>query len=836
MEEENKELLTQGSLFIRERGERMVLQNDQLVCLMTKPPRSQQWVRETIEELWRQMRFFIREYKEICDSLTHEDVEIVNENSNHIYFRRVLREFISDFGLMSWQVQSLMKMAVEVELSSKKVREDYKKSKQPYAPAFLPELIAAPDLGSEMGKRVASFFRDARTYRIEDKQWQKRHPNAYRLIKTCRKHFKKYMEKELKPRMYVLTNGSSTRLQDHVNITDINGIVYMTEEEESAVENRWNKIIEFFKMMNFDEDIEYCVISSFRYYGTINVAPDDSGKTRISYCIDPVVQVISKAVAKCLDYVSRKLPSNCTKDQMRIIRKIVKERWNENCYILSLDMSKYSDTLQFTHIANFLLHMGMPADVVEQLSDLYSLPMYDTVKEVVTPCTSASYQGQYGDFSMITLLNISTQCDIYDYYGEYYELEKEEDVNAGAVGDDTIMVFLREHRDLFEVAQQFYAHLGVKINKTKTHTLFKGSGTADFIKRFVTKDGLIPYLRFAPFFTLDMNSWIEELLRFGRNNLDSDLFTSLCHALLPEKEAEFTVHLSWLNGGINDRELDESDIKLFCYRDERLSFKYSLKHEDDMRRWISIMHSRGIQLVNTALIGFCPHYEEVFGSEEEWGDDYEEHFWTQENASNMERATEDGILHNYSHGYERASLSNLQDLIGLTKLKAKKYRPDLAKYLEDYNRDEVYRFIEGQDKRVRRISVYTEMMEFDPAQFVLPEQTVRTKRIVDYSELGRAHNTALGLQAIDLFCNHCSSHGWVLCSDICYETERSYLLRNGQERRMYSLSKPNSRSRVPLSFSEFYEVIAEFCRDEDHAREMHSLFLENLPHNSYVIV
>lgn len=798
--------------------------------MFCKAPLSEEWVRDTIQELWLQIRLHIKDYKEVCDSLTHSEIEIVEENSNHIYFRRVLNEFSKVFGLMSLQVQSLMKMAVEVELSSKTVRDAYKNNADLYAPAFLPGLVARPDLSTRLGRSVNTFFEDGWRCLIDDETWRKRHPNLERMIRLLRKHFDKYMSK-LVPKIYVLTNASATRFEDGVNICDINGIAYITEEESEAVKNRWDKIISFFKMLNFDDDLTYVSTGSSDYYGTINVAPDDSGKTRISYCIDPVVQVISKAVAKCLDYVSRKFPSNCTKDQMRIVRKIIKERWNEYAFILSLDMSKYSDTLQFLWIEKVLSVMGFPSEVIIQIRDLYTLPMYDKVKERITPRTTASYQGQYGDFSMITLINIWTQCNIYDYLQEYYELELEHKINGGAVGDDTIMVFLRKHDNLFEVARQFYAHLGVNINRTKTHTLYQGEGTADFIKRFITKDGLVPYLRLAPFFTPDRGQWIEEILRFQRSNEMVGVFNELCDFLLSGEESRFCKNLHVLNGGAVDRQVTEDDIKLFCYRDERLSFKYSPRNKDELRHWIDLMHSRDVELCKTALIGFCPHYEEMF--EDVIGDD-EENYWTVTNYQNMEKATVDGILSCYTHGFEHATLNNLQDLIGLTMSQLKSLRPDLIDYLDDYNHDEAYRYLNSQEKRVRRITVYQEMMEFNSDAYELPQETHRSQRVTDYSAEGVAHNRALGSQMYELFSSHCRDHGWYFDYDECWRCDyRPFVTRQGVEKRLYKLQRETSMSRSVLSYEEFYQVMRPFLGEREDSKDMYYLFLDSMPYLNY---
>lgn len=779
-----------------------------------------------LEWLWFNIRLDVAAYKNVCDSLTHPDIELP-EDEKYEKFTKVLSKYIDLYGIYSLQVQTLMKMIVEVELPAWEVRKAYKNSPG-LAPAFNSSLVARPDASFEQCFAITSFMSQAWQF-SDSSQYREKHPNTYKLICLMQKHFRKYMS-SLRPRVYVLTNGSSTCMQDHYNICDINGIVYMTDEEEQAIKTRWNKIISFFKILNFDKDLLFVTAGSRDYYGTINVAPDDSGKTRISYCIDSVVQVISKAVSKCLDYVARKFPSNCTMDQMRIIRNILQKKWNKEAYIMSLDMSKYSDTAQFSNLGKLMLLMGIPEEVVVQLRDLYTLPMLDVVKGVITPRTEASYQGQYGDFSLITLLNIFTQTCIYDYLGEEYILEEKDrdECNGGAVGDDTIMVFFREHPDLFRVVQCFYNQLGVAINRTKTHTLFLGVGTADFIKRFITSDGLVPYLRLDPFTRPSQNEWVEEVLRFQRSNLLSESnFREICNILLPEEYAEFCCSLHPLNGGVIDRPITEDDLRMFVFRDSQLSYMYSLRNEDELRKWTRMMHERGIKLCDTALIGFAPHHEEFFETSEI--DDDDDCYWTQDNAHELEQSVEDAMLGTFTHGYEKASISGLSRVIGLTYAQLKEYAPQIREYIDDYNHSEIYRYMQSQTKRRKRLDVYDRMMSADLSQIDDFDSSFRSPRTTDYSSAGRAHNISLAKQCLQIIERNCHRHGWHIAWDTCWQTDREYMYRFGEERRLYSLKRVTDRSRDLLTLEEFDQIVRPFMHEDCDIESMYGNFIRFLP-------
>lgn len=808
-------------------------------CLLTMYSGSMwrpEYLIEQIEWIDNIMRGHIDEMKEVNDLITH-NVPILRRNQWHNSYEERLQMFVKAFGLESIQTQSVMKMVVDMEWNSKEIRRRQSLIRE-FPAAYQSALIAHVNVEgdtpeeTELRKRAFNFIMESWKWDGLTEEQKKRHPNLERMINLIRKYYRKYMRR-LKPRIYLLTNGSGTRLRDGYNIYDINGIIYATEEEYEKLDNGWDKIISHFKMVNFDEDHEFISDGSRTYYGRINFAPDDSGKTRISYSIDPIVQVISKAVAECLDYVSRKIGNNCTKDQMRVLRNIIKLGLHKTGYIVSTDMSKYSDTLQIRYLLALLQIMGIPEEVCRQLEDLYTLPMYDSIRKKTTPRTTASYQGQYGDFSMITLANIWIQCCIFDFFGEYYDLSKSS-CTSGAVGDDTIMSFYKEHKYLFQITQLMYNSVGVNINRTKTHMLFRGEGSADFIKRILNSDGLVPYVRLVCFHDPLPGRWIEEGLRVCRDNLctTEPEIRNLLSLFLNTEQIEFICSLHKLNGGVIDRPITESDLKIFCYRDERLGHRYSNRRADDMRHWIDKMHDNGILLQHTSLFGFYEDWEEYYELDDsEWGEDFDEDVQSCVNypsEDELEKIVIDRMLHCYSHGYKKPKLDYIARAIGLTYLDLKQKFPELYEYIEDYNLSEVYRYFES--RQVVDLDIYEELISLDLDSLVVPDTIYRPSYIFDYSPR-KAHDLSVGKHAKDILIRELvTKYGWRVEEEYVWYTDKSYLISpSGAEYRLYNLRRVMPSSRPLIPFDLFCACLGSRLKDKSHASESYSLFIHSLP-------
>lgn len=788
-----------------------------------------------IEWINLNMRGHIDEMKQCNDYLTHR-ISVIGRNRWHNEYLSRIEPMIKKYGLMSIQVQSVMKMVVDMEWSSEEVKRRARESGE-LPPAFNKSLIAVPD--SRMSKRGDMSQEEYDLLRSVDKfvsetwSWESlpdtqksKHPNLDRLIKLMSRYYRRYMRK-LRPRMYVLRNGSSTAFTDQYNIYDINGVVYMTPEESDAVDTRWNAIIEHFMIKNFSEDNTFIEQESKSTYGTVNCAPDDSGKTRISFCIDPCVQVISKAIAKCFDYVSRKIGNNCTKDQQRVIRNILKKNPN---HVISTDMSKYSDTLQIKYILAMLRIIGVPCDVLAQMEDLFTLPMHYSILGVDTGRTSASYQGQYADFSLITMMNIWIQCCIFDFVGEYYDMTST-NCTSGAVGDDTVMSFWHEHRFLFSIVKCAYNCVGVNINKSKTHEMHYGKGYIDFIKRIVTRHGLVPYFRLIALLSDNRNDHIEEALRFCRDNLiDNEEDMRKYLLWLSESEMEFLVQLHPICGGVIDRPITERDLAMYQKRQEMLGHKYRVRASDDIRHWIDKMHAEGLMLYDTCLIGFVENWEDYFDDPDswsevdEWGDLIEKPVLTGED---LENEIVDKILNCYSYGYEDTDISCLFDLIGLTWAQIQHWRQyeKVKDYLNSYLMSETYRY---HEKRARKIDVYDRLMSYKDLS--LEEVTVRCRSFKDMTAKGIAQDRAIGRHALELIKRQCSKYGWLKSEYVYYQTKEYLCIPNHPEYRLYGLYSPNCRSRSVIPYEIFKVLLRGHCVDEDHYAEVYELFLSNLPY------
>jgi hypothetical protein len=707
----------------------------------------------------------IEDTKRACDEMTH--TELARSNDKNVKQQREILQWFKDkYGERSLVYNSVLKSIIVLELPRDYIVNKVKQEGRLPA-AYQTGMIAKPkvtdryvvDFRVEADRVALEDVQDEKIERNRDDDEVRRHSNMLRLTRFMKRRFQRYMGK-LKPKIYVLRNSSGTRMQDYVNITDINGICYITEEEAYRVEHEWKPIIEYFKILNFEEDMQYkeyeCNNGTF---GSINYAPDDSGKIRISYTIDPVVQVISKAIHEALDYCLKAVACNGTYDQMRVIRNIIRNQWNQKT-IVSTDMSKYSDTLQFSAIGQVLEAIGIPHDVVIAMRDLYTLPMWDNVLSQVTPRTLSSYQGQYGDFPMITLKNLYNQCVVYDYvntmYGEKYQVVVKARFNRkkgrwidnrsfnSAVGDDTIMSFItwkRDAEELYEIIRAVFNYDGVNINKTKTHWIEHGKGSCDFIKRIIDPQGLRPYLRLSAL-EGDLDDKCEELLRYFRDNLlDIDEWKETCQLVLQEK-ADFLVNLHPICGGVIDRPISEDDLRQLIRRNEAVHRIY--EHEPDgLRIWLSRQDEEGFNILESPLLGWLDsddYYVTVESREQEEDISFEDLISgvvqeAEEESTDLKEKLIGRLLSSDRLGYKYYKLENLDRFVGLTYEQCSKF-PDFTNFIEDFDRREAYRCMIG-NKKLKRSRTYSalysrEELPYDITDITRPELISTSGQASDY--------------------------------------------------------------------------------------------------------
>jgi hypothetical protein len=709
-------------------------------------------------DLWEKFHLFPKQCKVAIDEVAHTNLE-PSLDPVTIKCKEVLKNLSETFGVFSPVYQSIVKMIIDCELDPKDIKKEVKE-RNVLPAAFVPSIVAHPSF--EMWP-VVSFVDN-----IFDKEYESdpiyfdKYTNVLRLKSYIQKKSERFFKRRsCKRRLIKLSNGSSTRIEDEVNVQDLNGSIYIAEEEIQLIQ-RCQCLLDWLHIDNFKDEFKLLeTIQVQNTFGSVNYAPDDSGKTRVSFLIDSCIQVVSKAFHEYLDYLVKDLSCNGTYRQQAVIRNmIVKGRNRREGVILSTDMSKYSDTMQRSYMIQTLEWIGIPPEVTGCLNELYSLPLWDSVLKRTTGRTTASYQGQYGDFPWITLMNIFNQLACYDFvnytYGTKYYIDlrlkkignkliSRNDMNC-AVGDDTIMAFPGwKHRaeDLFEIVQAVFNRVGVNINLSKTHWIRDGEGCCDFVKRFITKEGLIPYLRLQSAVSVNLDERCEEMLRFYRDNMVSkEEWDSIVDCFVPPDYAEPLKRLHILNGGIVDSIITPEDIRLFYYKNTVYSRSQALRNKDEIRKWIDMVHRcYDIKLIDTHLISFLVQEISPISVKEEeeeeevvlWDCEEEEIDWTREvrdvssdldsklrwNFSSWEEVkssfTEEEliqqILNTNTKGYEYPDFENISRLVGETLESALDKYPDFCSFFTDYQQNEIYRYLYSNSKR--NIDVYTRMFKED---------------------------------------------------------------------------------------------------------------------------
>lgn len=722
-------------------------------------PRAKEVV-EITEKLWEKFHLFPKQCKAAIDEISHPNLA-ASLDPITVKCKEVLNSLVDELGVFSPVYQSITKMIIDCELDARDIKRTVKEQGTLPA-AFISSLVAHPHFEMSF---VVGFVDNIFDSEYESfLSYQEKYRNVLNLKKYIRKRSEKFFRRlGNKRRLIKLSNGSSTRIEDEVNVQDLNGSIYITSEEEQLIDTM-KPLLDWLHIDNFKEEFQFLeTIQVENTFGSVNYAPDDSGKTRISFLIDSCIQIVSKAFHEYLDFLVKDISCNGTYRQQAVIRNMIKKKRHlEMGVIISTDMSKYSDTMQRKYMIETLLWLGVPKEVTRCLDSLYSLPLWDSVLKRSTGNTDATYQGQYGDFPWITLMNIFNQLVCYDYVNYNYNKKYLIDLRLKkvgsqficrnsmncAVGDDTIMAFpgwSREASELFEIVQAVFNRVGVNINLSKTHWIQDGEGCCDFVKRFITRDGLIPYLRIQSAVSSDLDERCEEMLRFYRDNMiDIEEWEEMVDDFLPPDYAEPLKKLHLLNGGIVDSLITMEDITMFYFKNAVYARAQSLKNKDEVRKWIEMVHRcYNIELRDTHLLSFLvqeiePEHVEDQGVEEEievlWDceecqdvdltrevremtTDFDEKrrlkytSWQQVKESFSEEELIQSILNTTTRGYRYPDFSNISRLEGKSLSTALERYPDFRAFFFDYNQGEIYRYL--YSNKSRQLDVYTRMFKQD---------------------------------------------------------------------------------------------------------------------------
>lgn len=357
-------------------------------------------------------------------------------------------------------------------------------------------------------------------------------------------------------RVILLNNGSSMGYEvGSIRITDTmsNICTYPSYVETPAL----SKLVGLLNDRSDNDPFVYLDHDQYVGYNiNHNYVPDKDGKIREVYQCSSDVQIISKGLHELFDAMARKLPGNYTYCHKEWIRNIIRNNWNKEKLIITTDMSKYSDTLDRAFILSILEAAGFTDDELKEMDMLYSLPVLDD-KNGILKDTKATYQGQYGDFPLITIANLTLQCALYDLLNE----NMKPGYNA-AVGDDTGFIFdYADPKIAKDLIVRLYGSVGVNINEIKTGQLNKGIGACDFVKLTFDKHGLRKYLEYRSFALNNTDQIIRDI--YDNECLTNEEKRNYFKIIFGKDISQYLMKIHKINGGLrNDRITVEDVVQL----------------------------------------------------------------------------------------------------------------------------------------------------------------------------------------------------------------------------------------------------------------------------------
>lgn len=378
---------------------------------------------------------------------------------------------------------------------------------------------------------------------------------ATNTIGICKVRLGEWRRGHREDEIVLLMNGSSMGYQvGSVDVTDImaNICTYPSYHE-------YPKLREYLHLINDrGEKDPFVYLEHEKVYADYafhhDSIPDKDGKTREVYQGNSDVQVISKRLHEMFSYIAEGIPGNYTFSHKSWIRNIIKQGWNKSKDILTTDMSKYSDTLARAFIMLILEAIGIHEEVVKEIDHLYSREVLDRDTGKRYSGSLATYQGQYGDFPMITIANLVLQECVYKLLSQ----PQKPGYNA-AVGDDTGFTFDNQDLDqALAVIKEVYATVGVNINDLKTGRLQHGIGYGDFVKLTFDGEGIRPFLEYRSY----RNNNVDQVIRdiFDNTSLTNEEKSEYLRDIFGREISSYLMGLHKINGGLRVDRITISDV------------------------------------------------------------------------------------------------------------------------------------------------------------------------------------------------------------------------------------------------------------------------------------
>lgn len=253
-------------------------------------------------------------YKSLKDKYTH-DIPYVPENRVQERMDEILRNGLKKYGKYSWQFMSFLKVGVGVEYNSKEVAAIYKKRNET-PPAY--------DL-SIRGSCLDESIQEVMDMVVMGQEVPDDMVNTKRFVERCKKLRLQWEQKSIKKnRVGKLKNGSATRIKGIYNFVDITGVVFHNDN--------YHPPVSIMKRLNIDRKPYWDYIDWTDKLGDCHgqhfVVPGKECKEiREVYVMDPEEQLDGRGIAQYLRYISIGFDTNATTDQMKWIRKCIKEDW-----------------------------------------------------------------------------------------------------------------------------------------------------------------------------------------------------------------------------------------------------------------------------------------------------------------------------------------------------------------------------------------------------------------------------------------------------------------------------------------------------------------------------
>lgn len=466
----------------------------------------------------------------------------------------IIEELCARYGRRSYTFNTLVRAISQVKKTKEQVTEEVKKrNKRP--PAF-DKYIRATDTPSR------------RVLRRELEHWLA-HSNDEFLMDLRSKMQRVLKELEDSSMEIVkLTNGTTTTIEwEGININDILSIAFAPKCVMDTEVSKLGLRLKVSNRYSDDDGFIYIPLGDSDIYsecgGDHIEIPDKDAKIREIYRMYPWIQVVSKKLHHLLDKVARTLEGNYTYKHRDWIKNLISKGWNRDKYIIGADMTKYSDTLDRSFIITILKNIGFKEQWCALIDIIYGKSIFDPTKVEILRDSLATFQGQYGDFPMITIANLVLQRFIYHKSNQMCR----EGYNA-AVGDDTGMIFDTYDLSIMDTMVEVYGCVGVNINRDKTGELIMGKGSIDFVKLEVDSIGVMEFLNLRSFNEQNTDSLVRDVLDLMTVSNDKRWIVTEC--MFGPGTGERLADLSIINGGINDRPIEERDLILYLSRAEKL--------------------------------------------------------------------------------------------------------------------------------------------------------------------------------------------------------------------------------------------------------------------------